>query len=355
MKKKLIKFSTIVACSLSMVALLSTTSCRKNKGNGDIPSESSSQVPVEAYTYTDNTKSAIYYGSYPQSKVSDSSLLDTLNTAAGDLPTSDNKQKWTSYGYYSGSAVSDLMFYIDLDQDNDGAYDYRGVYIANYRPYNTMYGPQSSNVKNNGYSTNSVYWFKYEPVKWNILDTENGKAFIVSDLLIDSQDYNHTSSSRAGSTDYQNNSTADNVSPNNYMYSSIREWLNVSFYNTAFNQLQKDIIDLTRVDNSGTTPVIESNNYACENTSDNLFLLSIYEAQTYYSSNSARIAKGTDYAKCQGLWTSNENGCYMLRKPESSNEKLSMQITEEGYIASNTSKWVIETTTGVRPACWIKL
>src|SRR5574344_1863680 len=40
------------------------------------------------------------FGSYPQSKLTDSSLQSTLTTLAGTLPTASDRQSWTDYGYY---------------------------------------------------------------------------------------------------------------------------------------------------------------------------------------------------------------------------------------------------------------
>ena len=39
---------------------------------------------------------------------------------------------WTSYRYYLYSNVADYMYYKDIDIDDNGTYDYRGVYFTNY-------------------------------------------------------------------------------------------------------------------------------------------------------------------------------------------------------------------------------
>ena len=88
---------------------------------------------------TDNSTSRvgekITFGSYPQTKVTEASLTATLNTKAGTLPTSDNSQAWTSYGYYqNGSNSEDYMWYIDVE---DGGEKYRGGYFTQYRPTDT--------------------------------------------------------------------------------------------------------------------------------------------------------------------------------------------------------------------------
>ena len=308
---------------------------------------------VYYYSYTDDTKTSVYFGSYPQTKVTDDTLIATLNEKAGTLPTSSNLYKWTDYGYYISGSVSSFMYYIDIDNDSDGVNDYRGVYFTQYRPYNTDTTVGNTNQEDNGYNTNTTYWFKYEKVKWNILKTENGKALIVSDLILDSQDYYYSASSRSGATDYQGNPTTDTVNANNYMYSHIRSWLNETFYETAFSTLEKEIIETTTVDNSASSTGDSSNSYACSNTSDKLFLLSYEEATTYYSSDSERQAKGTDYAKSQGLCIISGYSWYWLRSPENSDGTEAKDVAFDGI--GDYADYVLDADGGVRAACWINL
>ena len=312
------------------------------------------------YGYTDSNKTSIYFGSYPQTKVSDDSTILRLNTKAGSLPTSTNTYLWTNYGYYIDGTVSSYMYYIDIDEDSDGEYDYRGVFFTSYRPNETTISSSSNNSyqDDNLYSINTIYWFKYEAIKWNILKTENNKALIISDLILDSQDYYHSKDDRSGATDYQGNSTTDTVHANNYMYSYIRSWLNTTFYETAFTSLQKQIIETTEVDNSVKTTSNFSEkyvNYVCPNTNDKLFLLSYSEAKTYYSTNDARKAQGSDYAKSQGLYlkTSTDIGCsyYWHRSPNDSGTESALKVDNGGIYYDS----VYSTRGGVRAVCWINL
>ena len=270
----------------------------------------------------------LYFGTYPQSEVTDSAIKSALNTAAGTLPTASNARAWTSYGYFISSSTStDYMWYIDLTY---GGEQYRGVYFTQYRPYYTSNSSSADNSyqDNNGYNTTTVYWFKYEPIKWRILSEADGVALIFAEMALDSQEYCHYTStsqfSHNGGTGY----------PNNYALSNIRKWLNDAFYNTAFNDLQKQLILLTTVDNSARSTSDSGNNltqassYACANTEDYIFLLSEQEVtNSAYGFNSscgnydaARRKQNTDYAKCQGAWTSTDssyksNGFWWLRSP----------------------------------------
>ena len=316
------------------------------------------------YSYTDSNKTSLYFGSYPQTKVSSASTISALNTTAGTLPTSSNTYKWTDYGYYKSGYVSSYMYYIDIDQDNDGNNDYRGVYFTQYRPYIITTSSSNNYQSINGYSTNTVYWFKYEPIKWDILKTENNKALIISNLILDSQDYYYTRDLRTNVSDYQGNKSSGIVYANNYMYSHIRSWLNTTFYKTAFSSLEKEIIETTLVDNSGSSTGSSSIFFECSNTNDKIFLLSYKEVTTYYSSNTnmAKMAKGSDYAKSQGLYvstSSNYNSSrYWLRSPcnyDSLSNCYAVSVDCDGAIGDGFGNYVFYTEQGVRAACWINI
>lgn len=298
------------------------------------------------YTREDNK---IYFGKYPQTKVEDDTLISSLNDLAGEKPTSANMHNWTSYKYYISGSVEDYMFYQDIDIDSDGSYDYRGVYFTSYRPYNYSSSSSSSNTyqNENGYSTNTIYWFSYDPIEWDVLTESNGKALIIANLILDSQEYYPSASSSSfshnGGTGYANN----------YELSAIRKFLNDNFYNTAFNDLEKSIIETTNVDNSASSTGYSSNSYACNNTNDKMFLLSYKEATTYFSSYTARKAKGTDYAKCQGLYVNSSSYSYWwLRSPSSYDASIAQHVNHGGGISDFH---VLSTDYGVRPACYINL
>ena len=322
---------------------------------------------VTAYT---REGSYIYFGTYPQSEVTDSTIKSTLTSSAGTLPTSFNSGSWTSYGYYISGNVSNYMWYIDKEYEGE---KYRGVYFTSYRPERTNYSSSSSNSyqDDNGYSTGNVYWFKYEPIKWRILSENDGKALILAELILDSQEFypslnNHTEN---GKTIY----------PNNWEYSTIRKWLNETFYNVAFNDLQKALIVATELDNQTTAYNGSSNSYAtCQNnTTDKVFLLSCkdmlntsYGFSSYYDYGTARRKQTSDYAQVQGASTSKEsnylgNGDWWLRSPRNGSSYYTSNVSYGGYVGYyynvgsggyvDISNPVRSTDTGVVPALTIML
>jgi len=137
----------------------------------------------EKGVFTGNEKvgDIITFGSYPQSQVTNSTLISALNK----LP-----KTWKSYGYYDGSMVpGDWMKYADVTYNGN---KYRAVTFSKYRPFATIiHNPDIiSDQENNGYYKNTVYWFKYEPLSWRVLDPEEG--FVLCNNIIDSQPYNNT-------------------------------------------------------------------------------------------------------------------------------------------------------------------
>ncbi len=293
-----------------------------------------------------STGDYIYYGTYPQSEVTDSALVSALNGASGS---------WKSYGYYSGTGdwddgqmkPSDYMRYKDVSYNGS---KYRAVTFDSYRLYCTGYTSSSNEQQRNGYYTGNVYWFKYEPIKWRVLDPSTG--LIMCDIAIDSQAYNNYIYHN-GSGDYGNSSCT--YYANNYAKSSIRAWLNKDFYNTAFSSDQKSNIVSTTLDNSSSY----SPAYDAPSTTDKIFLLSYNDSiNSSYGFNStpsaydtARQLKSTDYAKCQGCYQNTSdsypgNCRWWLRSPFYDN--VASEIDFDGD--SGHDSYVYQTYRGVVPA-----
>ncbi len=329
---------------------------------------------VEEFVYEKEGESTIYFGSYPQSQEKDTTICAALNEKAGALPTADNKNAWTDYEYYCGGVVTSYMWYQDVEYN--GA-KYRGVYFTEYRPVATdrdftewdtildSYDELTEKYTSQeffGYEKANVYWFKFEKIKWNILNTKDGNVLISSVLSIDSQDYepstNNDEYNHNGGTGY-----ADN-----YALSHIRKWLNYNFYSTAFSAKQKEIIQTTELDNSaeafGSSTRYwlgsPTDKYVCEKTNDKIFLLSFGEVETYYPEKANRDAKGSDYAKSQGLFTLHyEDYLGGLSLDDEDMVSDTWCLTRVGAYVFYDGTWDTEerefTWYGIRPACWIKL
>lgn len=171
-------------------------------------------VSQEPYIIQEDT---IYFGMYPQTRITDGATIVKLGGF-------DNT--WTSYGYVINGAITEFMYYKDIIL---AGVKYRGVYFTKYRPYMCTYSGISGNSfqDENGYYTSTIYWFKYEPIEWKIIQSDDKQVSIVSSLMLDAQQY-----------DYQ----SDGSYSDKYFYdSTIYEWLNKEFVNNAFNSMQKTL------------------------------------------------------------------------------------------------------------------
>lgn len=246
---------------------------------------------AEAEIYEVDGKKYVNYGSYPQTHISDAALLEELNKL--------------------------------IETNERGYYTYNGKEYAKITAKPCQYGSYTDKYGNTVYYTysdgtkltyNTTEWFIVEPIKWRVLAVNEGSVKVVSAMILDSSCY-------FVNTYYNRNIDGVDIAPNNYKYSTLREFLNNGFYNAAFTTAQQNAILLTDVDNSASTTGNSSNPYACENTQDKVFALSYKEAvnSSYFASNAERQLKVTDYAKATGSYFGTgdyENvGWWFLRSP----------------------------------------
>ena len=297
----------------------------------------------------------IQFGSYPQSEVKDEILIAELNALTPEW------EEWTSYGYYSGTGQygtmvqGDWMRYVDVSHNN---LKYRGVMFNKYKS-NYTWTSWSDYPYSDYYQTNVIYWFRFEPINWRILDPDIG--LVISDIIIDTQAYSNTV---YWNGEYYNKFNNYNYKLENYACdyktSTIRKWLNDEFYNLAFDNSEKNEIVFTNLTNNS---YFTSNGVAgysaldSENTSDKIYLLSLddiknsrYGFSTIEKEDYSRQTSGSDYAKCQGLYkpheTNSDNSCWLLRTPGISTDKC-VSVEHNGTI---NNYLVYFAANGVRPA-----
>ena len=297
-------------------------------------------VPVSAVEVGD----IIEFGTYPQSQVTDNSLINALNYVP---------KTWQSYGYYTGNGSEDgLMQPGDWMQYADffsGDEKYRAVKFTQYRHFYTEDSSSADNSyqDDNGYSTNTTYYFKYEPLEWRVLDPSAG--FVLCDSIIDSQAYQNVIWLNRSNYKYYIGVNSTTYA-SNYASSSIRAWLNNDFYNTAFNNTQKAKIKSTTINNDAFKS--DYAQYNSPSTTDKIYLLSYSEVQNSdYGFSSNTDGQSTDYAKCQGLEVNNAGyfsfSPWWLRSPGYDSGHAC--AVECGNVKSYFS--VCITFSGVRPAC----
>lgn len=261
----------------------------------------------------------IEFGSYPQSKITDSDLIAKIEAVGKSI-------SWVDYNYYIGTGTSDdgnmkpvdgMMLYKDIPYNGS---KYRAVKINQYRPYRTGNTSSETYQYDNGYNKGNIYYFKYEPLSWRILDPSEG--YVMCNKIIDSQAYQNFI--YYNGSEYYNSEACENYA-SDWVTSSLRQWLNNSFYNTAFNAEEKEQIGTSHLENKS----IISSAYNSADTYDKIFLISYYDAansaygfdSSSDANDAARQLKGTDYAKCQGLYVSSSYdgpSWWRLRSPNNS-------------------------------------
>ena len=264
----------------------------------------------------------VYFGDWPQSVLPEASSVTVDETVSVTMGANT---------YYLGS---DGNYYAKCAENARGT-------GAEYKYHD---GTQA------GTSGTTTRYFKVEPIKWRVLtDNYSGKKLLLAENILTANvpyyDYNSSLNTRTVGSD-------TNIYQNNYKYSQIRAYLNgldyyydtsstkttkktdytgKGFLQTAFTQKAQGLIAKTVVDNSPETTGYSSDTYAtkyaCENTTDKIFLLSEsevinsgygFDAYISYGKGNARIRFPTDYAKANCADASSTDGCggyWWLRSP----------------------------------------
>ena len=207
------------------------------------------------------TWDCVYFGNYPQSEITskDGSIYNTLKNATGWDENNDIMIGRTKYRRLKGE---DATYY---SSNEEGQYNWNGSY-------------------------KTYHYFKYESIKWRVLNRNGNDALLLADVALDDQEYN---------TNYEDVT---------WETSSMRSWLNgygasvnqpkidysrKNFINSAFTSTQTSAIKTTSVVNNNN---INDGTAGGKNTSDKVFLLS--ESEVYNTDTAAGYGFAKDYGTC---------------------------------------------------------
>ncbi len=311
----------------------------------------------------------VRFGSYPQTKVTDSSLISSLNGVS---------KSWKKYPYFTKNTGSDADSYPTM-QNNDlmdyadityGGVKYRAVRLHAYRPSQATALPGSNSYQEyNGYQLNTVYYFIWEPIEWVVLDPASG--LVLSLKTLDSQEFcNYYLDNKSSQGGDQHSVVNVDYRVNNYVVSTVRAWLNAkteyferygsfNFLNSAFSTAEKAVIQNTKITNPDSPS---------DYRMDPVFLLSKEEFEDYGDSLLADpvvipTESPTDYACAQGKPSGMK--AYYLRTPvEDNDEGGGMRSSGlQVYYASTLhavytdiyARHAASTMTGIRPALHVDL
>ena len=284
------------------------------------------------------TWDCVYFGSYPQSEITskDGSIYNTLKNATGWDENNDITIGRTKYRRLKGE---DATYY---SSNEVGQYNWNGSY-------------------------KTYHYFKYELIKWRVLNRNGNDALLLADIALDDQEYN------------------TNDEDVTWESSSMRSWLNG--YGASVNQpktdySRKNFIDSaftsTQMNAIKTTNVVNNNNVnygtaGGNNTSDKVFLLSeseVYNTDTaegygfakdYSTYDEARRSRCSIYAYAMGTWRNydteytkyNGNIDWWLRSP-GGNSSSAAELSDDGWVIRDGPD-VYHDDAGVRPALHLNL
>ena len=172
-------------------------------------------------------------------------------------------------------------------------------------------------------------YFKYEPIKWQVIKCENGEALLLSDIVLDKQKYNKR------------------LKKVTWEKSTLRKWLNKKFMNRAFSSSEQEAIR--------TTKVINEDNYYYKtdggnDTLDKIYLLSLSETDEEkeygFTDSYGMTIKYSNYADlCDYQY-------WWLRTPGEKNiSAAAVDMSGEAYVGGGESDMEL----GIRPVLHLNL
>ena len=203
----------------------------------------------------------------------------------------------------------------------------------------------------------SIYWGKYEqdgikengtePIEWIVLDKDGDKVLVVSRYILD----------------YCNYQDAENSGYEQYLsweVSTVRKWLNNTFYSNSFSVEEKEKIVLTVFDKTYDCRVIkigldkEYNKLINQSSEDKVFILNSEEVKKYQLERTIKVTQMVSQ-----IYNVEEKS-YLIRTyfdgycAENNGEVWSGDLT--GKVDSEYNMMITTNVDdGIRPAMWIDL
>ena len=173
-----------------------------------------------------------------------------------------------------------------------------------------------------------------EDIEWLVLAKEGTKILVISKKVLDCKPYNTSHTDVTWET------------------CTLRKWLNNYFFNAAFSADEKAMIPTVTV-SADKNPKYSTN--PGNATQDQVFLLSITEANKYFSSDSARRCGRTDFAVANGARDFNSGTCSWWERSPGSDQSRAAYVDTDGRVGEDGGYVDYVDYIAVRPALWIDL
>lgn len=266
--------------------------------------------------------------------------LNTVNMGyyvsyIGDNAFSDCT-KLLSEGHVDFGGTAESWANISIGANNSPLTGTRINYLGRGTASAPAYVPKQE-VKFGKYEQDNDLYNGAEDIVWYVLDVQGDKALIVSRDVLDFQRY------------------APNIEELEITWkdSFLRSWLNYDFYSKAFTAEEQAAIIASSVPGDNN-PVYGTK--GGETVSDNVFILSASQANTYFRNDAERIAKCTDYAYARNsdpaLKHHDFGSSYWWLRTPGLFGYAAMYTHYTGYTV-NDGMACANVIGGVRPAVWV--
>ena len=276
-------------------------------------------------------------GSYPTNKVTDATLYDNLKSQLEKTAPTAADGKWKAYTHWydyngnasdkKGVAKKDAL-YQDIVYNGE---KYRAVYFNSglAKRCDQTYSNSNQQQQTNGYNTNTLYFFDYQPLKWMIVEETESYYTLVATRVLDGVCFSHT-----GTAGYVN------------QYSSMRLFTEGSFYDWAFSDAEKELL----------ASVTFANNKASGNKDDSADLTKsitipsvIDVLNVFFTSQDSRKKLATDYAKLNGVQVNDAGQGYWWTRSRGASNPI--RITPGGSKDENANGYF--SSAGIVPQIFI--
>ncbi len=301
------------------------------------------------------TWDCVWFGSYPQSEV----VCETDTDRISELTGGSYENQYVTVSNAQWNKITGASYNNYGDATVDG---------VKYRRLSKTDAVRTASGSSSYYEwgDDTVRYFRYEPIKWRVLDVNGNDALLVADKALDDQKYNTTSANVTWETCTMRSwLNAYDSSCNSYG----RDYSKLNFINYAFTSSERGAIKTTEVVNDDN---ISYGTEGGNNTSDKIFLLSeneVYNTNTALSYgfaksrstyDEARRCKSSTYAKAMGAYSSTDssyagNCWWWLRSPGNSSDNAA-HVDYHGYVYSNSYDGSVNYTgLAARPALHLNL
>ncbi len=170
-----------------------------------------------------------------------------------------------------------------------------------------------------------------EDIEWLVLDVQDGRVLVISKYGLDAKRYN------------------EEIAEVTWETCTLRKWLNNEFINTAFTSEEKSKIPTVTVSADANPSYSTDPGNA---TQDKVYLLSINEANKYFSSDAERECEPTNYAVANVADVNRDivNCSWWLRSPRDC--QYDAAIVGNGSVHDHGYDIGMDCV-AVRPAMWI--